>query len=88
MLRDICDATNIRIPDLPFSSGFMKDGQNKLCYNHMLGSCSHKKYRFIHAAAKEADDKFAKALCSAIRPGVDWLVRNGITAPGIGKRKR
>ena len=88
MLRDICNVANIRIPDLPFLSGFMRDGQNKLCYNHMLGSCSHKECGFIHTAAKEMYEKFAQALCSAIRPGEDWLVRNGIPAPGNGKRKR
>ena len=89
MLAQICDAAKIKINALPWLKQYMEEGRNKLCYNNVLGVCSHGQHcRFVHAPKTAIRDDFAAELCKVIKPGVEWLVRNGDAAPGPGTERR
>ena len=89
MLAQICNAAKIKINALPWLKQYMEEGRNKLCYNNVLGACSNgQRCRFVHAPETAIRDDFVAELCKVIKPGVEWLVRNGDAAPGPGAERR
>ena len=77
-VRQICQYANKTLRQLPYINKYMVNGRNMLCYNHVLGSCSHgQSCGFNHVPGRELPADFISKLCTEIKPGVDHLVRNG-----------
>ena len=79
-LKKICEAANVNMEALPYLQKYVTGERNDLCYNHVLGICGfHKAGRcqFKHAPKNEIKDDFGGALCKIIKPGVEWMIKNG-----------
>ena len=87
-LNDICTGANTRINQLPYLNRFIVENRNMLCYPYLLGHCSYNKCRFEHPPTHELPTGFIAEVCQAVRPGVEYVVRNGLTPPRGGSPKK
>eukprot|EP00984_Skeletonema_dohrnii_P016549 scaffold7389_cov73-Skeletonema_dohrnii-CCMP3373.AAC.2 len=80
-LTAICQAANTSVPNLPYLNKFARytNGKlvNKMCWMGLLGLCNKgDKCRFNHALRADLAAGFVDAVCKALKPGVDYLVKN------------
>ena len=80
-MKQLLIAGNIQRSELPFLRKYInRNGQNDLCYNHVLGECMfHDKCQFRHAPQDDVPNDFAHALCKVIGNPVEYMVN---TSPG------
>ncbi len=68
------DACGKRIDDLPR----VPTRGVRVCWAYILGECQFGKCRFRkgHVAKQYVPDQWAQDVCTIIKPGVDYVVRN------------
>ena len=89
-LGKILSAINKEMKDLPT----LNLQQGKLpCYSHLTGICpmlagkKKKGCKFEHVNSPAIPNDFANDFCQVIGPGVDYVVRNEVAAPGGGFKR-
>ena len=86
MFSITCQAAGVSdMSTLPVIKKYIDGETNNLCYNRCLGICGHGDKCHFHHASKEEQEKedgFCQGICDKLGPGADWLVRNGLPAPG------
>ena len=84
-LREILEAANVGVGQLPTINGITEGSRTRLCYQGLLGKCQHQargNCQFAHAARQDVPNDFADEVCRVLGPGVDYMVRNGRPPPG------
>ena len=97
-LSAICHAANTTVANLPYLNKFAQltpQGKtvHKMCWMGLLGLCTRKGKgcRFKHAVRADLVEEFVDAVCTSLKPGVDYLVKNkapGDTTNSDAKRRR
>ena len=80
-LLEILNAIDKTIQALPVITALMENGQSRLCYLEVMGKCTHPHCAFVHVLGVELPHGFVIELCTTIKPGVDYIMRNGLAAP-------
>ena len=87
-LADICTAANTRINQLPYLNRYIVGNKNMLCYPFLLGYCSHANCRFDHPPTRDIPTGFISEVCQVVRPGVEYVVKNGLDPRGGSPKKQ
>lgn len=73
LLDRVVEAAGTTLTKLPYLWRFMENGENTLCYRHLLGCCTYKKCKQIHIEGDEVRGDFAVKLCIVLTPGVSHV---------------
>ncbi len=88
-LTSICQSANTTIAKLPFLNKYTRPNRkgapiNGMCYIDLLGVCPRgASCNFAHATVSDLKENpdFVDALCKAVQPGVEYLVKNAPAPP-------
>ena len=83
-LKKILSAANKTMKDMPSIKEVAAQGKT-LCYSNTMGECPlGSECKFHHVPGQHIPDNFATEVCHIIRPGVEYVIRNGNTPGGGG----
>lgn len=87
-LNKLLTFCRLTIDDLPTLPPTVSTGSGGICYNFILGKCTHAgcQHKDGHINASDISDDFAAELLTKLRPGITEFLANG--APRYRKRKR
>ena len=87
LFGELLKAGGVGYDKLPFVTDLVTEsGQNKLCYNYLLGLCrwvgGGKPCKFGHVEGNTLEEKMVKELIQCISPGVQWYCSQSPPQPG------
>jgi hypothetical protein len=95
LLIKTLNACNLKKQDLPKIQELWDETTQKsnICWSYLLGRCAHGDNCYQgkkggHVAASTLQPEFVATACKLIKPGVDWMVKNGEAFTTIRRTKR